>query len=104
MALPTAPVTLTVEQIAQLNQTLSRKRHEVNNDLAVIGSAIELIRMNPSQTTRMLDMIAQRVPTIKAHISELSAELERALGITRTPGSSQPVSGEPTARPEGMVG
>ena len=50
MVLPDQPVTLTVEQIRELNQKLSTLRHDVNNNLALVIAAAEIIR-RPAVTT-----------------------------------------------------
>jgi hypothetical protein len=104
MALPTTPVTLTVEQVGQLNKTLSEKRHEVNNVLCVIAAAVDLVRINPAQTPKMLAMIAQRAPEIKGHIEEFSRAFEAAMGITgpaRFPAPPNPAAAvsQPVAEP-----
>ena len=39
MGLPAHPVTLTVEQIEDLNRKLSTLRHDINGDLALIVAA-----------------------------------------------------------------
>ena len=59
MGLPTEPVTLTVPQIAELNQKLSSMRHNVNNNLALLVAALELIRRKPDLALKMVDKIAK---------------------------------------------
>ena len=60
MALPQNPVTLTPEQIGELNEKLSKTRHDVNNCLSLIVAAIELTRRKPELAARMTDTIAQQ--------------------------------------------
>ena len=54
MGLPSQPVTLTVEQLAELNRSLSNMRHDINNHLSLIMAAVELIRHKPQMAERML--------------------------------------------------
>jgi hypothetical protein len=81
MALPNTPVTLTVEQIATLSQKLSTMRHDINNHLALIVAAAELIRLNPDMLRKMANTLADEPPKITDQISKFSAEFEKALGI-----------------------
>jgi len=41
MGLPNQPVTLTVEQLAELNKKLSTMRHDINNNLSLIIAAVD---------------------------------------------------------------
>jgi hypothetical protein len=83
MGLPTQPVTLSAEQIAELNQKLSTFRHDVNNHLSLIMAAVEMVRFKPELASRMMDTLTQQPPRITEAIAKLSAEVEHALGITR---------------------
>ena len=65
MALPQEPVTLSVEQIAELNRQLSAMRHDVSNHISVIVAALELIRYQPQVTERMLSMFRPRAAVAK---------------------------------------
>jgi hypothetical protein len=83
MTLPTEPVTLTVEQIAELNRTLSTMRHDVNNQLTLIMAAVELIRRRPEGADRLLNMLVEQPKKISETIAQFSRGLESALKITR---------------------
>ena len=83
MPLPSLPVTLTVEQIAELNRKLSSMRHDINNHLSLIIAAVELIRHKPDTADRMLATLVEQPPQIVGHLAKFSAEFERTLGITR---------------------
>jgi uncharacterized protein YPO0396 len=83
MAVPTAPVTITPEQLTQLNQHLSHMRHEINNQLSLIVAALELVRFKPDVRERLLDTLGQQPPRISAEVAKFSAEFERTFGITR---------------------
>lgn len=83
MALPTAPITLTVQQIEELNKRLSSLRHDVNNHLSLIVAAAELIRLNPEMVARMSTTLSEQPAKISEEISKFSAEFEQVVGITR---------------------
>lgn len=83
MTVPNAPITLTPEQVAELNKQLSHMRHEVNNQLALAVAALELIRFRPEMREKMLDTVAQQSPKITAEIQKFSTEFEQLFGINR---------------------
>jgi len=83
MALPTVPVTLSVQQIEELNRKLSNLRHDINGDLALIVAAAELIKLNPDILQRMLATLAEQPPKIRQKVDRFSTEFEKAFGITR---------------------
>ena len=83
MPLPSQPVTLTVEQLADLNSKLSVMRHDINNQLSLIIAAVELIRHKPQTAERMLATLVEQPPKIADALARFSAEFERSLGITR---------------------
>ena len=83
MLLPNEPVTLTPEQIAELNSKLSKMRHDINNYLALIIAAAELIRFKPDSTERMLNTIAEQPQKITAYSAKFCAEFEKTFGIKR---------------------
>jgi hypothetical protein len=83
MTLPSQPVTLTPEQIAGLNQKLATMRHNVNNHLALVIAAAELIRRKPESIERMCNGLAEKPHQISEAIGQFSQELETALGIER---------------------
>jgi hypothetical protein len=83
MAVPTVPVTITPEQLTELNKHLSHMRHEINNQLSLVVAALELMRFKPDLRERMLETMSQQPPKITAEVSKFSAEFERLFGITR---------------------
>jgi len=83
MPLPEQPVTLTVEQIAELNQKLSIMRHDINNSLALVLAGVELMRVKPETTPRMLGTIAEQPSRINGMVRKFTDEFEGALGIKR---------------------
>ena len=83
VVVPNAPVTVTPEQLVELNKKLSHMRHEINNQLALVVAALELIRFRPELRDKMLDTLAQQSPKIMAEIAKFSDEFEKTFGITR---------------------
>jgi hypothetical protein len=83
MPLPSQPVTLNVEQLADLNSKLSTMRHDINNQLSLIIAAAELIRHKPQLAERMMATLVEQPPKIAAALLKFSTEFEQALGITR---------------------
>ncbi len=83
MGIPNGPVTLSVQQLEQLNKKLSALRHDVNNHLSLVVAAAELIKFNPEMAVRMSTTLSEQPPKISEEINKFSAELEKVLGITR---------------------
>ena len=83
MVLPEHPVTLKVEQIAALNDSLSEMRHGINNNLSVVCAAVQLIRSKPQRTEEMIVTAVEQVAKINQATQKFSAEFERAYGIRR---------------------
>jgi hypothetical protein len=83
MALPNEPVTLSVEQIKELQRRLTVLRHDVNNQLSLIMATVELIRRRPDGTERMLTMLVEQPHKISESIAQFSGAMESALHITR---------------------
>ena len=84
MALPQQPVTLTVEQIAELNTKLSTLRHDMNNNLLLIMASAELVRFKPEDATKMMDTLLDQPQKITDMMNKFSAEFEQTFGITRS--------------------
>jgi hypothetical protein len=83
MSVPSKPVTITPEQLKELNNQLSHMRHEINNQLSLIVAALELVRFKPDLRDRMLETMGQQPPKIMAEVAKFSGEFERIFGITR---------------------
>jgi hypothetical protein len=83
MGLPTGLVTLTPEQVDELNKKLSTLRHDINGDLALVVASAELIKLNPSALARMIATLMDQPRKIKERVDGFSADFEKALGITR---------------------
>jgi hypothetical protein len=83
MPLPSQPITLSVEELAELSQKLSAARHDINNHLSLIIAAAELIRHKPQTAERMMATLVEQPPKIADALVKFSAEFEQALGLTR---------------------
>jgi len=83
MAVPNSPATLSAAQLAELTQKLGHMRHEINNQLAMVVAALEMIRFRPEMRDKMLTTISQQPPMIMAEVAKFSAEFEQTFGITR---------------------
>ena len=83
MGLPTEPVTLSVEQIRELNAKVATLRHDINNNLTLIIAAMELIRTKPEMAEKMFATMNEQPRKISASMAKFSEEFERAFGITR---------------------
>jgi hypothetical protein len=83
MTLPKEPVTLSVEQIGELNQKLSAVRHDVNNHLTKIIAAIEIMRLNPQSAERRWSELAEQPTKVAELVAQFSRELETTLCIRR---------------------
>jgi hypothetical protein len=90
MGLPEKNVALAPEQIAELNKKLSMMRHNVNNHLAMIVAASELLKRKPELMERMLDNIMQQPDKIISEVRGFSDEFEAVLGISRDGGFPLP--------------
>ena len=83
MILPDAAVTFTPEQIAQLNEQLSRMRHDINNSLALIMAAGEMIRLKPELVEKMTTTLLGQPQRITVLVQQFSAAWETLAGIRR---------------------
>ena len=82
MGLPSQPVALTPEQVAALSRKLSDLRHNVNNNLALMVAALELIRRKPESVPRMITNLTEQPQKILEEIKRFAEEFEKALKIT----------------------
>ncbi|HEX7861243.1 MAG TPA: hypothetical protein VF773_13000 [Verrucomicrobiae bacterium] len=83
MALPDKPIALEPDQVAELNKKLSTMRHNVNNYLALIVAASELLKRKPELAPRMMENIMAQPDRIIAEIREFSESFESILSIKR---------------------
>ncbi len=83
MGMPQTPVTLTPEQVAELNEKLATARHDINNHLSLIIAAVELMHRKPELSARMIESISHQPDKIIAQMRAFSAEFEQTFGITK---------------------
>ncbi len=83
MGLPSEPVTLNAEQLADLNRKLSNMSHDIRNGLSLIVASAELIRQKPELFEKMMPRIADSPAKISGAVDKFRAEFEQMLGITR---------------------
>jgi len=83
MALPRETVPLTAGQVANLDRQFSELRHNVNNHLALMVAAMELIRRKPESATRVIDNLLDQPQKILEEIRRFATEFDRNLKITR---------------------
>ncbi len=82
MALPTEPVTLSVEELAAFNEKLATLRHDINNHLSLIMAAVELMRHKPQASERMVVALGEQPPKIGEALRKFTAEFEKTLKFT----------------------
>ena len=83
MGMPEQPVTLTAEQVADLNKKLATMRHDINNNLSMVMAAAELAKLKPDMADKMLSRLLEQPAKISNQLRDFSAEFEKALQITR---------------------
>ena len=83
MGLPRQTVPLSPEQVADLNRNFADLCHNVNNHLALMVAALELIRRKPEMIDRMVNNLTEQPQKILEEIKHFSEEFEKALRITR---------------------
>ena len=81
MGKPDQAVTMSPAQIEELNKKLSEARHDVNNCLALIIAATELIRRKPDTTARLVDSIAEQPQRIMEQLQKFTHEFEKSMGL-----------------------
>ena len=83
MGLPEKPITLSANQIARLNDQLAEMRHAVNNHLALMVAATEMMRLKPEMAPAMAVSLAEQPGKITKELRHFSDEFERTLNITQ---------------------
>ena len=83
MPLPAQPVTLTPEQVAELNKKLSTMRHDINNNLSMVMAAAELAKLKPDMADKKLGRLIEQPAKITNQLKDFTAEFEKMLQLTR---------------------
>jgi len=81
--LPENPITLSVQQIDELNRNLTRMRHDIKGHLTVVGLAAELISTKPEAAKEHIRTLLEQPPKFELALQTFTAAFEQALGITR---------------------
>ncbi|HWX22785.1 MAG TPA: hypothetical protein VN578_23030 [Candidatus Binatia bacterium] len=76
-------MTLTVEEIDELNRKLAIMRHDINNHLSLIVAAIELLRFKPQLVDQMRATLSEQPGKINESLKKFSHDFEGTFGITR---------------------
>jgi hypothetical protein len=72
-------VHLEPEVVRSLDKSLSDCRHNVNNSLAMIMSALELIQFKPESTEKLIGTAMDHSKQITRQFESFARELDRAL-------------------------
>ena len=83
MGMPNNPVTLTPEQLDDLNRALAKMRHDINNHLSLIVAATELIKFKPEMKDRVLGTLSDQAPKIVNEMQAFTRAFESTFGITK---------------------
>jgi hypothetical protein len=84
MGLPSEPVILSPEQVAELSHKLATMRHDINNHLSLVVAAAELIRHKPAVAERMLITLSEQPAKITEAVKKYTLAYEETFGITRS--------------------
>jgi len=80
MTKPSQPVTLSAEQIEALAQRLSEMRHDVNNHLALVAAAAEIMQKKPESASKMIATISAQPTKVTQAIKKFSSDFDTAFG------------------------
>jgi|KBSSwiStaDraftv2_1062776.scaffolds.fasta_scaffold3451031_1 hypothetical protein len=83
MGNPTGPVQLGVEDVRAIDKEMADTRHDVNNYLAVLSAALEMIRFRPEQAERFLASAMEQPTRITTRLRQCSDFLGTKLAITQ---------------------
>jgi len=79
-------VCLTAEEARELNRHLSDCRHNVNNCLSLILSAMELAELRPDTAPKMIRTAIEQSKKITEEIMRFSGDFERLMALPRSQG------------------
>ncbi len=83
MSLPLQPVTLTPEQIGDLDRKLAVMRHNVNNSLAMLVATAEIMRRKPESAIRFANSFTEQPQKIAEEIKQFSELLQTTLRMNQ---------------------
>jgi hypothetical protein len=81
MVAPETPLSIKPEQLTELIGKLSMMRHNVNNHLALVVAASELIRRKPDMAPRLIENILQQPERITSEMKVFSEAFEGLLAL-----------------------
>ncbi len=79
-------VHITAEQARELHKLLSDCRHNVNNCVSLIMSAMELAQLKPDSTPKMLKTAVDQSKKVTDEVVRFSGEFERIMQAARAQG------------------
>ncbi|MDA7916503.1 hypothetical protein N9B94_04640 [Verrucomicrobia bacterium] len=82
--IPKTPKTLSAEDIEILEKRLAELRHGINNHLALITAAVEIMRLKPDSTERMLENISKGPDRIQEELQTFTEDFDDHFDIKRT--------------------
>jgi hypothetical protein len=79
-------VHLTAEQARELHKLLSECRHNVNNCVSLIMSAMELAQLKPDSAEKMMRTATDQSKKVAEEVIRYSEEFERVMLAARSQG------------------
>ncbi len=79
-------VHLTAEQAWELHKLLADCRHNVNNYVSLIMSAMELAQLKPDATPKMIKTASDQSKKVSEEVVRYSTEFERIMQAARSQG------------------
>jgi len=79
-------VHLTAEQARELHKLLSECRHNVNNCVSLIMSAMELAQLKPDSADKMMRTATDQSKKVAEEVIRYSGEFERVMLAARSQG------------------
>jgi hypothetical protein len=76
-------VSLTPDQVLELNRQLATMRHDINNYLSLIMAASEVIRRKPESAERMSATLNDQPRKVIEAMQKFTTEFEKSLGVVR---------------------
>ena len=83
MVLPKEPVSLSPQQVSDLHGRLAEMRHNVNNYLALITAAAEIVLRKPEMAEKLITNLIQQPQKVVEEIRSFSEVFEKELGVRR---------------------
>lgn len=79
-------VHLTAEQARELHKLLSDCRHNVNNNVSLIMSAMELAQLKPDSLPKMIKTAVDQSKKVTEEVMRYSMDFERIMQAARSQG------------------